>query len=236
MRGKCDPSRGAGRGRRVAGRGGQGPLGTALMVGHGRLGPFGGERPRGIPACSRHGRGHMPRSKDGCHDRWRRGCSTASERAGRSPTAGLNRQNSRDRPYRVGRHNRALTPRLSRSLRYPNAGADRQRRGCGRRRSPWQGRPQGAWKTARGFPQRPQPSSSQDSHEKTGWPIHKCREFRSGHWWPASRWLGRKGDPPGASSCGTAARRMAFAFEREIRMTLHAFTQSSRRDPGQGQR
>ena len=64
-RGKCDPSRGAGRGRRVAGRGGRGALRDCADGGPGRPGPPGGGRPPGTAACSRHGRGHTPR-------RWRR--------------------------------------------------------------------------------------------------------------------------------------------------------------------
>ena len=65
-----------------------------------------------------------------------------------------------------GRHNRALTPRLSPLSTLPERRADRQRRGRGRRRPPWtqRARPQGAWKPQRTrFPQRPQPSSSSRS-------------------------------------------------------------------------
>ena len=104
-RGKCDPSRGDGRGRRVAGRGGRGALRDCADGGPGRPGPPGGGRPPGTAACSRHGRGHTPR-------RWRRvGCTDDRSSAGgagprrRSARGGLRLdngpepwQNSGDRP------------------------------------------------------------------------------------------------------------------------------------------
>ena len=104
-RGKCDPSRGAGRGRRVAGRGGRGALRDCADGGPGRPGPPGAGRPPGTAACSRHGRGHTPR-------RWRRvGCTDDRSSAGgagprrRSARGGLRLdngpepwQNSGDRP------------------------------------------------------------------------------------------------------------------------------------------
>ena len=70
VRGKCDPSRGGGRGRRVAGRDGRDALRGCVDGGPWRLEPPGGERPSGTAACSRPGRGHTPRRwrKVGCTD------------------------------------------------------------------------------------------------------------------------------------------------------------------------
>ena len=176
--GKCDPSRGAGRGRRAAGRGGRDALRDCADGGPWRLEPPGGERPRGTAACSKHGRGHTLR-------RWRRvGCTDDRSSGGgagprrRSARGGLRLdnepepwQNSRDRlglseleavtRVRLG-HNRAPTPRLSplstlleRRARPPAPG-------------PWtptlpkdaKNAPTGSLENRedRGFPQRPQPS------------------------------------------------------------------------------
>ena len=68
--GKCDPSRGAGRGRRAAGRDGRDALPDCADGGSWRLEPTGDDRPSGTTACSRRGRGHTPRRRrrDGCSD------------------------------------------------------------------------------------------------------------------------------------------------------------------------
>ena len=68
VRGKCDPSRAAGRGRRAAGRGGRDVLPDCADDERWRLERTGDDRPSGTATCSRHGRGHTPRRrrKDGC--------------------------------------------------------------------------------------------------------------------------------------------------------------------------
>ena len=70
MRGKCDPSRGGGRGRRVDGRGGRDVLPDCADDGRWRPEQTGADRPTGTAACSRHDRGHTPRRRrrDGCTD------------------------------------------------------------------------------------------------------------------------------------------------------------------------
>ena len=60
-RGKCDPSRGAGRGRRVDDRGGRAVLRDCADGGPWRLEPPADARPPGTARCSRHGRGNTPR-------------------------------------------------------------------------------------------------------------------------------------------------------------------------------
>ena len=138
MRWKTDPSRGGGRGTRVAGRGGRDAPRDFAGVEPWRLAPTGDDRPPGSAACSRHGRDHTRR-------RWRRGgCSVGSSSgvaAGprrRSARGGL-RLDSAHEPWhnstdllglselgavtRVRALHRALTPRLSPFQRYPNAPA-----------------------------------------------------------------------------------------------------------------
>ncbi len=136
-RGKCDPSRGGGRGRRAAGRDGRDALPDCADGGSWRLEPTGDDRPSGTTTCSRRGRGHTPRRRrrDGCSDD-RLSVGGAGPRR-RSARGGLRLDNepepwhnSSDRlglselgavtRVRLG-HNRALTPRLSPLLRYPNA-------------------------------------------------------------------------------------------------------------------
>ena len=167
MRGKCDPSRGGGRGRRVDGRGGRDVLPDCADDGRWRPERTGAERPSGTAACSRHDRGHTPRRRrrDGCTDgrlavggagprrRSARGdlrldngpepWHNSSDRLGLSELGAVTR-------VRLG-YNRALTPRLSPLSTLPERSAGGQRRGHGRRRSPWtqRARPQGAWKTAK---------------------------------------------------------------------------------------
>ena len=65
MRGKCDPSRGGGRGRRVDGRGGRDVLPDCADDGRWRPERTGADRPTGTAACSRHDRGHTPRRRQG---------------------------------------------------------------------------------------------------------------------------------------------------------------------------
>ena len=69
-RGKCDPSRGGERGRRVDGRDGRDALRDCVDGGPWRLEPTGDDRPSGTTACNRRGRGHTPRRRrrDGCSD------------------------------------------------------------------------------------------------------------------------------------------------------------------------
>ena len=86
-----DPSRGGGRGRRAGGRGGRGDLPGSADAEPGRPAPSGAGRAPGTAACSKHGRDHTPRrwQTGDCNVGqvfWRSGTSTASERAGRSPT------------------------------------------------------------------------------------------------------------------------------------------------------
>jgi len=137
----------------------------------------GGERPSGTAACSRHGRGHTPR-------RWRRvGCTDDRSSGGgagprrRSARGGLRLDNEPE-PWhnscdRLGLseletvtrvrlwRNRALTPRLSPLLRYPNA-VPTASAGAVDAAAP-QGRKERAPRELgnreeRCFPQRPQPS------------------------------------------------------------------------------
>ena len=166
-RGKCDPSRGGERGRRVDGRDGRDALRDCVDGGTWRLEPTGDDRPSDTTACSRRGRGHTPRRRrrGGCSDD-RLSVGGAGPRR-RSARGGLRLdngpepwQNSSDRlglseleavtRVRLG-HNRALTPRLSPLSTLSERRAGRQRRGRGRRRSPrtQRTRPQGAWKTAK---------------------------------------------------------------------------------------
>ena len=104
VQGKCDPSRGGGRGRRAAGRGGRDALRDCADGGPWRLEPPGGERPSDTMACSRHGRGRTPRRRrrDGCTDGRLSGGGAGPRR--RSARGGLRLdnepepwQNSRDR-------------------------------------------------------------------------------------------------------------------------------------------
>ena len=187
--GKCDPSRGAGLGRRAAGRGGRDALRDCADGGPWRLEPRGGERPSGTAACSRHGRGHTLR-------RWRRvGCTDDRSSGGgagprrRSARGGLRLDNEPE-PW----HNSSdrlglseleavtrvpvgstgpLTPRLSPLLRYPNAVPAASVGGRGRRRSPrtQRTRPQGAWKTAKN-------AVSHSAHSHLGSPLTKIHENR----------------------------------------------------------
>ena len=150
VRGKCDPSRGAGRGRRAAGRGGRDVLRDCADDERWRLERTGDDRPSGTAACSRHGRGHTPRRgrRDGCTgDSFSGGGAGPRRRSARGDLRLDNEpepwHNSRDRlglselgaVTRVRWANRALTPRLSPLPTLPERSADRQRRGRGRRRS-----------------------------------------------------------------------------------------------------
>ena len=167
MRGKCDPSRGGGRGRRVDGRGGRDVLPDCADDGRWRPEQTGADRPTGTAACSRHDRGHTPRRRrrDGCTDgRLSGGGASPRRRSARGDLRLDNGpepwHNSSDRlglselgavtRVRLG-YNRTLTPRLSPLPTLPERSAGGQRRGRGRRRSPWtqRARPQGAWKTAK---------------------------------------------------------------------------------------
>ena len=183
MRGKCDPSRGGGRGRRVDGRGGRDVLPDCADDGRWRPERTGAERPSGTAACSRHDRGHTPRRRrrDGCTDgrlavggagprrRSARGdlrldngpepWHNSSDRLGLSELGAVTR-------VRLG-YNRALTPRLS-PLYYATR-TQRWRPTPG----PWtptlpmdaKSAPTGSLENReeRGFPQRPQPASSSPS-------------------------------------------------------------------------
>ena len=150
VRGKCDPSRGAGRGRRAAGRGGRDVLRDCADDERWRLERTGDDRPSGTATCSRRGRGHTPRRRrrDGCTgDSFSGGGAGPRRRSARGDLRLDNEpepwHNSRDRlglselgaVTRVRWANRALTPRLSPLPTLPERSADRQRRGRGRRRS-----------------------------------------------------------------------------------------------------
>ncbi len=177
VRGKCDPSRGGGRGRHVDGRGGRDVLPDCADDGRWRPKRTGVDRPPGTAACSRHDRGHTPRrrQRDGCTDgRLSDGGAGSRRRSARGDLRLDNGpepwHNSTDRlglselgavtRVRLG-HNRTLTPRLSPLSTLPERRADRQRRGCGRRRSPWtqRARPQEL-----GKPQRPRFTTAPTTH------------------------------------------------------------------------
>ena len=173
VREKCDPSRGAGRGRRAAGRGGRDVLRDCADDERWRLERTGDDRPSGTATCSRRGRGHTPRRRrrDGCTgDSFSGGGAGPRRRSARGDLRLDNEpepwHNSRDwlglselgAVTRVRWANRALTPRLSPLPTLPERSADRQRRGRGRRRS--HGRKERAH---RSLEQRPQPSSSSTS-------------------------------------------------------------------------
>ena len=178
MRGKCDPSRGGGRGRRVDGRGGRDVLPDCADDGRWRPEQTGADRPTGTATCSRHDRGHTPRRRrrDGCTDGRLSGGGAGPRRRSARGDLRLDNgpepwHNSSDRlglselgavtRVRLG-YNRALTPRLS-----PLSHATRTQR--------WRPAP-GPWtpslpmdaksaptgslenRQERGFPQRPQPS------------------------------------------------------------------------------
>ena len=129
MRGKCDPSRGGGRGRRVDGRGGRDVLPDCADDGRWRPEQTGADRPTGTAACSRHDRGHTPRRRrrDGCTDGRLSGGGAGPRRRSARGDLRLDNgpepwHNSSDRlglselgavtRVRLG-YNRALTPRLS---------------------------------------------------------------------------------------------------------------------------
>ena len=135
--GKCDPSRGDECGTRVAGRGGRDALRDCVDGRPWRLEPTGDELPPDTMVCSRYGRGRTPRRRrrDGCSDD-RLSVGGAGPRR-RSARGGLRLDNEPE-PWhnscdRLGLseletvtrvrlwRNRALTPRLSPLLRYPNA-------------------------------------------------------------------------------------------------------------------
>ena len=63
VRGKCDPSRDAVRGRHVGGHGGRDVLRDCADGEPWQLEPTGDELPSDTMACSRHGRGHTPRRR-----------------------------------------------------------------------------------------------------------------------------------------------------------------------------
>ena len=204
MRGKCDPSRGGGRGRRVDGRGGRDVLPDCADDGRWRPEQTGADRPTGTAACSRHDRGHTPRRRrrDGCTDGRLSGGGAGPRRRSARGDLRLDNgpepcHNSRDRlglselgavtRVRLG-YNRALTPRLSPLSTLPERSAGGQRRGRGRRRSPWtqRARPQGAWKTAKNAVSHSAHSHLSSPyikiHGKTGAradQVDECQEFVS---------------------------------------------------------
>ena len=204
MRGKCDPSRGGGRGRRVDGRGGRDVLPDCADDGRWRPEQTGADRPTGTAACSRHDRGHTPRRRrrDGCTDGRLSGGGAGPRRRSARGDLRLDNgpepwHNSSDRlglselgavtRVRLG-YNRALTPRLSPLSTLPERSAGGQRRGRGRRRSPWtqRARPQGAWKTAKNAVSHSAHSHLSSPyikiHGKTGAradQVDECQEFVS---------------------------------------------------------
>ena len=204
MRGKCDPLRGGGRGRRVDGRGGRDVLPDCADDGRWRPEQTGADRPTGTAACSRHDRGHTPRRRrrDGCTDGRLSGGGAGPPRRGARGDLRLDNgpepwHNSSDRlglselgavtRVRLG-YNRALTPRLSPLSTLPERSAGGQRRGRGRRRSPWtqRARPQGAWKTAKNAVSHSAHSHLSSPyikiHGKTGAradQVDECQEFVS---------------------------------------------------------
>ena len=142
--GKCDPSRGAGRGRRAAGRGGRDVLRDCADDERWRLERTGDDRPSGTATCSRRGRGHTPRRRrrDGCTgDSFSGGGAGPRRRSARGDLRLDNEpepwHNSRDRlglselgaVTRVRWANRALTPRLSPLPTLPERSAGGQRPG-----------------------------------------------------------------------------------------------------------
>ena len=214
VRGKCDPSRAAGRGRRAAGRGGRDVLPDCADDERWRLERTGDDRPSGTATCSRHGRGHTPRRwrKDGCTgDRFSGGGAGPRRRSAQGDLRLDNEpepwHNSRDRlglselgaVTRVRWANRALTPRLSPLPTLPERRAHRQRRGRGRRRS--HGRTERAHRSLENrvgavshSAHRHHLHLHQDPHEKTGARAERtdeCREFVT-----ISRPLTEIGDAP----------------------------------------
>ena len=155
VRGKSDPSRGAERDRRAAGRGGRGALRDCADVEPAPPAPTAGDRTAGDRtsgrvACSRRGRGRRPRrprrdrpmATGALAERVVHG--VGARRAGpdwtarriRGTTAGTGsvcRSSRRSRGSRMAL--RALTPHLSPPRTLPERAAPRQRRGCGRCRS-----------------------------------------------------------------------------------------------------
>ena len=164
VRGKCDPSRGAGRGRRAAGRGGRDVLRDCADDERWRLERTGDDRPSGTATCSRRGRGHTPRRRrrDGCTgDSFSGGGAGPRRRSARGVRLDNEPQpwhNSRDwlglselgavtrvRWAQPGPHPTSESaPYATRTQCRPPARAHRSLE-----------KPRG-----RGFPQRPQPSSS----------------------------------------------------------------------------
>ena len=165
-RGKCDPSRGAGRGRRVDGRDGRDALRDCADVGPWRLEPTGDELPSDTTACSRHGRDRTRRRRRrvGCTDGRLSGGGAGPRRRSARGDLRLDNgpepwQNSRDR---LGLSELGAVTRVRSAQPGPHPASEsaptlaerragRQRRGRGRRRSPrtQRTRPQGAWKTAK---------------------------------------------------------------------------------------
>ena len=197
-----------GAGRRVAGRGGRGALRDCADGGRWRLGPPGGERPSGTAACSRHGRGHTPR-------RWRRvgGSVDRSSGGGAGPRRRSARgdlrldnepepwHNSRDR---LGLSELGAVTRVRWAQPGPHPTSESALYAI---RTPCRSPAPGPWtpslpmdaksaptgssenREERGFPQRPQPSSSSSSRStredrcRVG-RVDNCREFVS---FPRSR-------------------------------------------------
>ena len=151
MRGKSDPSRGAERDRRAAGRGGRGALRDCADVEPAPPAPTAGDRTSGRVACSRRGRGRRPRRPR----RERRNGDSCAGGAGRPrprSAQGGPRLDSAPNPWHNGGDWLGLsefetvtrvpdsTPgphpaHLSPPRTLPERAAPRQRRGCGRRRS-----------------------------------------------------------------------------------------------------
>ena len=174
VRGKSDPSRGAERDRRAAGRGGRGALRDCADVEPAPPAPTAGDRTSGRVACSRRGRGRRPRrprrerrNGDSCAGgagRPRRRSAQGGPRLDSAPnpwhtaeTGSVCRSSRRSRGSRMAL--RTLTPHLSPPRTLPERAAPRQRRRCGRRRSRGRQRarpPELAKPRRRGFAQRPQ--------------------------------------------------------------------------------
>jgi hypothetical protein len=147
-----------------------------------------------------------------------------------------------------GRHNRALTPRLSPLLTLPERRAGRQRRGRGRRRSPrtQRARPQGAWKTAKNAVSHSAHSRHlhllQDPKEKTGAGaerVDKCREsirFRRSLTVPARPPPGRRPrrPPPRDRSRRQPAPRGRLGRHRPVSAS-HGAEEAARRPARAGQ-
>ena len=165
------------------------PFTTAFGDGPWRLEPIGDDRPSGTTACSRRGRGYTPRRRrrdGGSDDRLSVGGTGPRRRSARGDLRLDNGpepwHNSSDRLglselETVTRVRRAVPgpyPRSEPAPTLPERRAGRQRRGRGRRRSPWtqRARPPGPWETAKNVVSRSAHSRElplhQDQHEEIG--------------------------------------------------------------------